>query len=151
MTKPDPRVEADALRAQLAEAREESSGWAADALRLESESDALRAQLAEVEAENVRLRELYENVAAIKARGWTIDHLMECEESLRTVEVAASEAVARAETAEADRDTLTEALREMRQWAEVYEDHMGGEDFRRRDEAFARADAALAAVKGREE
>lgn len=36
-----------------------------------------------------------------------------------------------------------EALREMRDWADVYEDNMGPDDFRRRDEAFARADAIL--------
>lgn len=37
--------------------------------------------------ENKRLRELYENVTANRERfGWTINHLLECQEALRTVE-----------------------------------------------------------------
>lgn len=35
------------------------------------------------------------------------------------------------------------SLREMRDWADAYEDNMGPDDFKRRDEAFARADALL--------
>lgn len=42
-----------------------------------------------VKAENERLRELYANAVAIKERGWSIDHLMECDEALRTVETYA--------------------------------------------------------------
>lgn len=40
-----------------------------------------------LEAENKRLRELYENAVGNRERfGWTINHLLECEEALRTVE-----------------------------------------------------------------
>lgn len=50
---------------------------------LRDERDALR-------TENERLRELYENVVGNRERfGWTINHLLECEEALRTVEVVA--------------------------------------------------------------
>lgn len=42
-----------------------------------------------LEVENARLRELYENVTGNRERfGWTIDHLLECEESLRVAEEA---------------------------------------------------------------
>jgi hypothetical protein len=38
----------------------------------------------EVQNENTRLRKLYENVTKNRSRfGWTINHLLECEESLR--------------------------------------------------------------------
>ena len=40
-----------------------------------------------LEAENKRLRELYENVTGNRERfGWTINHLLECEETLHTTE-----------------------------------------------------------------
>lgn len=42
-------------------------------------------------AENERLRALYDHAVALKARGWTIDHLLECEEALRTVQAAYDE------------------------------------------------------------
>lgn len=42
--------------------------------------------------ENTRLRDLYENVVGNRERfGFTINHLLECEEALRTVEAAATE------------------------------------------------------------
>lgn len=42
-----------------------------------------------LEVENARLRELYENVTGNRERfGWTIDHLLECEEALRVAEEA---------------------------------------------------------------
>jgi hypothetical protein len=42
---------------------------------------------AELRAENDRLRELYENVVGNRERfGWTINHLLECEEALRCAE-----------------------------------------------------------------
>jgi hypothetical protein len=57
-----------------------------------------------LEAENTRLRLLYENAIGNRERfGWTIDHLLECEEALRTVEE-------RAEALEAQRDEALEAL-----------------------------------------
>lgn len=41
----------------------------------------------EARKENTRLRELYENVVGNRKRfGWTIDHLLECDEALRCVE-----------------------------------------------------------------
>jgi hypothetical protein len=58
-----------------------------------------------LEAQNTRLRELYENVVGNRERfGWTIDHLLECEEALRTVE-------ARVEALEAQRDEALELAR----------------------------------------
>lgn len=45
------------------------------------------AEWSALEAENERLRELYENVVSNRSRfGWTINHLLECEEALRMVE-----------------------------------------------------------------
>jgi hypothetical protein len=42
---------------------------------------------AELRAENDRLRELYENAVGNRERfGWTINHLLECEEALRSAE-----------------------------------------------------------------
>jgi hypothetical protein len=45
----------------------------------------------ELKTENERLRELYSNQAKLAERGWNIDHLLECEEALRTVEEEASQ------------------------------------------------------------
>lgn len=46
------------------------------------------------QAENKRLRELYENAVGNRKRfGWTINHLLECEESLRVAEEHHAEAV----------------------------------------------------------
>lgn len=42
--------------------------------------------------ENARLRELYDNQRGFAEQGWTIDHLMECEEALRTVTPIAARA-----------------------------------------------------------
>jgi hypothetical protein len=43
--------------------------------------------------ENARLRALYENVTGNRERfGWTINHLLECEESLRVAEEHARDA-----------------------------------------------------------
>lgn len=43
-------------------------------------------QVGDLKRENERLRELYDNLRGFKEKGWTIDHLMECEEALRCVE-----------------------------------------------------------------
>lgn len=47
----------------------------------------LRAERDAALAENARLRELYENAVGNRERfGWTINHLLECEEALRVSE-----------------------------------------------------------------
>ena len=51
-------------------------------------------------AENKSLRELYENVTGNRERfGWTINHLLECEDALRAAEERAEEARAEGEAA----------------------------------------------------
>jgi hypothetical protein len=58
------------------------------------------------QAENARLRELYENVTGNRERfGWTINHLLECEEALRVAEEQLAGAV--------------EALREIKRVAAI--------------------------------
>lgn len=56
---------------------------------LRAETHEWRDRIERVEAENERLRALYDNARSFKARGWSIDHLMECEEALRCVEETA--------------------------------------------------------------
>lgn len=58
--------------------------------QLQRAVDALRREGllgAGLEAENARLRELYENAVGNRERfGWTINHLLECEEALRVAQ-----------------------------------------------------------------
>jgi hypothetical protein len=69
-----------------------------------TERDALSARVEALEAENKRLRALYENVTVNRERfGFTINHLLECEEALRCVEE-------RAEALEAQRYEALKAL-----------------------------------------
>lgn len=44
------------------------------------------ARIDALERENERLRGLYDNLRGFAEKGWTIDHLMECEEALRCAE-----------------------------------------------------------------
>lgn len=87
----------DAEIERLKRAGAEAVGRGAESRReVEEKLARLRADMAQwrdrierVEAENERLRELYDNARSFKARGWSIDHLMECEEALRTVQETA--------------------------------------------------------------
>lgn len=61
-------------------------------------ADAQAAAVERLSAENARLRELYENVVQNREQfGWTINHLLECEDALRMAEEARDEARAEAE------------------------------------------------------
>jgi hypothetical protein len=52
----------------------------------------VEAEIARLKAENERLRELYENVVGNRERfGWTINHLLECDEALRVAEARVAE------------------------------------------------------------
>lgn len=73
------------------------AGWEAENKRLRERWDNCNTERREawdereeLRAENKRLRELYENVVGNRERfGWTIDHLLECDEALRCAEAEA--------------------------------------------------------------
>lgn len=89
-----------AAAARREAARRIEYGWQARALIAERERD-------EAREEAKRLRALYENAVGNRERfGWTINHLLECEDALACVE-------AKAEQAEADRDALLKAIEAM--------------------------------------
>lgn len=83
-----------------------TAAYAIDLPRVRAEVDKLR-------AENERLRELYENVTGNRERfGWTINHLLECEEALRAAHEYAERIRAEARAA---------TLREVEAWLEARE------------------------------
>jgi hypothetical protein len=54
----------------------------------------MQEEIDRLKAENARLRELYENATGCREKfGWTINHLLEGDEALRTVEEASSRLV----------------------------------------------------------
>lgn len=63
-----------------------------------------------VRIENARLRELYVNAVDIEKRGWTIDHLLECDEAWRDAEVRVATAEAVVESLRAALDELLSAI-----------------------------------------
>jgi hypothetical protein len=66
--------------------------------------------------ENARLRELYENAVQNRDRfGWTINHLLECEEALRT----AQEEMAKAEPVLVAADRVREAYDAMTEGRDI--------------------------------
>ena len=57
------------------------------------------------QAENARLRELYENAVGNRERfGWTINHLLECDETLRVTNEQLAGAVEERDQARANAD-----------------------------------------------
>lgn len=85
----------------MADCRESASGDVARAIdgiyevpgsRLK-ELHAAEVERDDLRAENQRLRDLYENAIGNRERfGWTINHLLECEDALRTIEATATRA-----------------------------------------------------------